>query len=103
MKFDLCFAILIVALVATFASCSERTTAQLPEAGQNVVSANAVNINTASAEELEAIPHIGPKIAHDIIEFRERHGRFQRPEQLLLIRGFSDTRYRQIRDFIKTE
>jgi competence protein ComEA len=67
------------------------------------VVSNAININTASAEELERIPHIGPKLAAEIINYRERHGSFRRPEYLMLIRGFSDTRYREIKDFIKTE
>jgi competence protein ComEA len=66
-------------------------------------SANAVNINTASGRELERIPHVGPKLADEIINFRERHGPFRRPEHLILIRGFSDARYREVRDFIKTE
>jgi competence protein ComEA len=64
---------------------------------------SAININTASAENLEKLPHVGPKLANEIISFRERHGYFRRPEQLMLIRGFSDARYREVRDFIKTE
>ena len=66
-------------------------------------SVNAININRASAEELEKIPHVGPKLASEIINFRQHHGNFRRPEHLMLIRGFSDARYREIRDFIKTE
>ena len=65
--------------------------------------ADAVDINSASAEELARINHIGPKLAHAIVDFRERHGRFRRPENLMLIRGISDGRFRQIRAFVKTE
>jgi len=65
--------------------------------------AESVNINTANEQELQAIPHIGPKNARDIIEYREKHGRFRRPEQLLLIDGISDTRFRSIRRMIVTE
>ncbi len=65
--------------------------------------ANAININTASIDELQTIPHIGPKNANDIIEYREKHGPFRRPEQLLLIDGISDDRFRKIRRMIVIE
>ncbi len=65
--------------------------------------ANAININTASMDELQTIPHIGPKNARDIIEYREKHGPFRRPEQLLLIDGISDDRFRKIRRMIVIE
>ncbi len=36
-----------------------------------------VNINTASSEELELLPRVGPALAGRIIEFREANGPFQ--------------------------
>lgn len=63
-------------------------------------SENAVNINTASAEELELIPHIGEKLALRIVEHRERYGPFQKPEHLILVSGISDARFREMRDLI---
>lgn len=64
---------------------------------------NTVNINTATAKELEKIPYIGEKLAQDIIEHREIHGPFRKPEHLMLIRGISDKRFRGIRGLIRTE
>jgi len=64
---------------------------------------NALNINTASAEELEKIPHIGEKFALKIVEHRSRHGRFRRPEHLMLIPGISDKRFREIRHLIRVD
>src|SRR5262249_52056708 len=93
---------LLVSLVM-FASCTERTSNRLAKTEQIVKPGGGVNINTASAEELQKIPHIGPKLSAEIVAFRDRHGRFRRPEYLMLIRGFSDTRYREIEDFIRTE
>lgn len=75
----------------------------LPAQNQFQVSESAVNINTASAEELEKIPHIGAKTAQNIIEFREQYGKFRKPEHLILVRGISDRRFREIRNLIKTE
>lgn len=66
-------------------------------------SAAAININTASAEELKKIPYIGEKLAGQIIEHRERYGLFRRPEHLILIPGISDSRYRKIRDLVRVD
>ena len=67
------------------------------------ISESAININTASAAELEKLPHIGAKKAREIIEYRENFGRFRKPEHLLLVRGISDERFRAMRNFIKVE
>ena len=67
------------------------------------ISAEAVNINTADAGELTRIPHVGPALAAKIVEHRQRHGAFRKTEHLMLIDGFSDKRFRQIRHLIKTE
>jgi len=46
-----------------------------------------ININTASVEELDTLPGIGPKIAQAILEYRETYGKFASPEDLLLVPG----------------
>jgi competence protein ComEA len=62
-----------------------------------------VNINDASREELERLPGIGPALAARIIEHRERYGRFRRAEHLLLVRGISERRLRQLRPYVTSE
>ena len=47
--------------------------------------AAALNINTASIEELEKLPYIGRKTAESIVAFREQNGPFRRTEHLMLI------------------
>jgi len=56
-----------------------------------------ININTASANELETLPGIGRGLAARIIEHREKHGSFRRPEHLIIVRGISDRRFRALR------
>jgi len=62
-----------------------------------------ININTASANELETLPGIGRGLAARIIEHREKHGSFRRPEHLIIVRGISDRRFRALRDFVTVE
>ena len=46
-----------------------------------------ISINSATAEELDALPGIGPKMAQAIVEFRERYGSFSSAEDLLQVPG----------------
>ena len=62
-----------------------------------------ININTASADELEKLPGIGKGLAERIIEHREKFGPFRRPEHLIIVRGISDKRFRALQDLITVE
>jgi competence ComEA-like helix-hairpin-helix protein len=59
-----------------------------------------VDINLASAKELEELPGVGPTTAKAIIQFRTKTGRFHRVEDLLAIRGISETKLEKMRPFI---
>lgn len=59
-----------------------------------------ININTASAEELERLPGIGKGLAARVVAFRQQYGRFRRAEHLLMVRGISDRRFRALRALI---
>ncbi len=82
--------------------CGE-TKETVSEKSQIVFSQSAININTASIAELEKLPNIGEKLAAKIIEHREKFGNFRKPEHLMLVRGVSDRRFREMRNLIRTE
>ena len=65
--------------------------------------ANAININTATAEELDQLPHVGRKTAEKIIQFREENGPFRRVEHVMQIRGISEKRFLELQPFLKAE
>jgi len=60
-----------------------------------------VDLNTASAAELEGLPGIGPGLAQAIVEYRESHGVFQAVEDLLLVPGIGPSRLAQIRELVR--
>lgn len=62
-----------------------------------------VNLNTADLEELMTLPNIGEARAAMIIADREANGRFRMPEDLLRIKGFSDTLVEGLLEHITTE
>jgi competence ComEA-like helix-hairpin-helix protein len=83
--------------------CGQKDAKQVLPAETQIVSESAININTASAAELEKLPHVGAKTAQEIVSHREKFGRFRKPEHLMLVNGISDQRFREIRNLIKTE
>jgi competence protein ComEA len=80
---------------AALASADEASTTQAPKP-----SAPPVSVNRASREELERLPGVGPVLAARIVEHRERHGPFRRVEHLLVLRGMSERRFREIRALV---
>jgi competence protein ComEA len=57
-----------------------------------------INVNTASAAELDELPGVGPATAAAIIDYRREHGPFQRPEDLLQVRGIGEKKLAKMRD-----
>jgi competence protein ComEA len=57
-----------------------------------------VNVNTASAAELEELPGVGPATAEAIIAHREQHGPFGSVDDLLDVRGIGEAKLEQLRD-----
>jgi competence protein ComEA len=60
-----------------------------------------ININTASVEELERLPGVGPALASRIVERRRKHGPFKRPQDVVIVRGMSAKLYRRIAHLIR--
>ena len=59
-----------------------------------------VNINTASLEELDALPGIGKTTAQKIIAYREENGPFERIEDIVNVSGIGTATFEDIKDLI---
>jgi comEA protein len=59
-----------------------------------------VNINTASSEELQKLPRIGPAIAQRVIDYRKENGNFKRVEDIMKVRGIGEKIFNQLKDRI---
>ena len=60
-----------------------------------------VNLNTASADELEMLEGIGPKLAEEIIRDREKHGPYKHYTQLCRVPGIGQSVLDKIKDYSK--
>ena len=65
--------------------------------------AEKININKASAVELTQLKRIGPKLSERIVEYREKHGPFERPEDIMQVRGIGPKTFELNKDRITTE
>jgi competence protein ComEA len=67
------------------------------------VSATRINLNTASAHELESLPGIGATMASRIVAHRDRYGPYRRTEHLMMVRGISDRKFRALQSLISVD
>jgi len=77
-----------------------RFTAQLGAATKRLPAAHSVDLNSATAEQLQQVPGIGPGTAKAIVNFRQKSGPFQKVEDLLAIKGISKTRFEKMRPYL---
>ncbi len=61
-----------------------------------------VNINTATSEELQLLPRVGPALAGRVIEFREANGPFQSVEEIVAVRGIGESSFEALEPFLVT-
>jgi competence protein ComEA len=57
-----------------------------------------VNINTATSEQLQTLPGIGPALAKAIIDYRTKNGKFTKIEELLNVKGVGEKKFQKIKD-----
>ena len=65
--------------------------------------AGKININNAGVHELDALPGIGAVVAQRIVSYRQEHGRFQKAEDLMAVKGIGEKLFAKIRPHISTE
>jgi competence ComEA-like helix-hairpin-helix protein len=99
------FSVFILLAFALHFACAshESQTFLRRQSAEISVSADAVDINSADEDDLQRIPGIGPALAKKILEHRNRYGPFRRPEEILIIDGISEKRFREFRSFILIE
>ncbi len=88
--------------LAAVASLNDRASAA-PRSTQSTIatpSEGVVNINTASEEELQRLPGIGPSRATAIVALRTRVQRFRGTDDLIRIRGIGRVSFRRLRPYL---
>jgi competence protein ComEA len=68
--------------------------------GGATAAAGPVELNTATAEQLDGLPGVGPATAEAILAYREANGPFTSVEQLLDVRGIGEAKLESLRDLV---
>ncbi|WP_168015572.1 ComEA family DNA-binding protein [Halomonas salinarum] len=74
--------------------------ATLPVLAQDTSTQSPININTASAEQLETLPGIGSARAEDIVADREANGDYSSADELMRINGIGEATVNGMRDHL---
>ena len=75
---------------------------QITAQSSNSIIHGKMNINSATAEELEMLPGIGKSLAQEIISYRTRNGNFASIEDLLKVKGIGPSKFNALKDYITT-
>jgi competence protein ComEA len=92
----------VAVLVSLCAVSSRPALAQTSQAASRAAAKPAapgavVNLNTATAADLEALPGIGAKTAARIVEYRQKNGPFKKAEELMNVRGVGEKNFLKLK------
>jgi competence protein ComEA len=60
-----------------------------------------VSLNTATADQLDTLPGVGPVLAQHIIDYRARHGGFRSVDELREVNGIGERRFADLRNLVR--
>lgn len=68
--------------------------------GGSLGAGDPINLNTASASDLDTLPGIGPSLAARIVDYRTQHGGFHKVDELRNVSGIGDSKFAEIKDLV---
>ena len=92
-------AALLVAAFSAATSAAQDTTRRTSAAASASASAP-VNLNTATAAQLETLPGIGKATAERILEYRQKNGSFKKVEDLMNVRGVGEKSFLKLKPLV---
>lgn len=92
-------AALLVAALTAATSAAQDTTRRTSAASSASASAP-VNLNTATAAQLETLPGIGKATAERILEYRQKNGSFKKVEDLMNVRGVGEKSFLKLKPLV---
>ena len=68
--------------------------------GARLNDAKQIDLNRATAEELERLPEVGPSLAQRIVDYRQSRGSFRQPDELLEVPGIGPKTYEALKEYV---
>lgn len=86
----------------TVAGVSAPTGGKKSASSRKATAQSPVNINTATLEELQTLPGIGPSVSKRIVDYRQKNGAFKKPEDLMNVRGIGEKSFLKLKPLVIT-
>ena len=80
--------------------CANAQDSPARQAGASAMPASVLNLNTATAAQLEGLPGIGKAVADRIVEYRQKSGGFKKVEDLMNVRGIGEMSFLKLKPLI---
>jgi competence protein ComEA len=92
-------AIALALLIATGVTAAQEPTRPAAKA-PTAAAGSAINLNTATAAQLETLPGVGKATAERILEYRQKNGGFKKVEDLMNVRGIGEKSFLKMKPLI---
>jgi competence protein ComEA len=91
----------LLAMVVAARPAAAHTGAQSQQAQPAAQPAGAlINLNSATQAELEKLPGVGPAMAKQIIEYRQKNGGFKKIEELMNVKGIGEKSFLKLKALV---
>lgn len=91
--------IAMVAALGVGSAMAEQAPPSVPPSGQ-AEAEDAVDVNSATAAQLESLPGVGPRTAERIVDYRRDQGGFKKVEELMNVRGIGERSFLKLRPLV---
>jgi len=89
---------LALVLCLSLALAPASALAQKSNTSSKAQAAEKVNLNTATLEQLQTLPGVGPEVAKRILDHRTKVGKFNKIEEILNVKGIGEKRFQRMKD-----